>query len=196
MLYCAKLHLNKTLPNSLLFVAVQGFRNIRGKNRATGCNSQTLFVVFPNCLDRFKMKVADQKRKSRDDSIIGKSNVKLPGAASLYEQLDKLVLVCLRDGRNFFGWLRSFDQFANLILDNAVERLAIEDMYADVKMGIFVIRGENVMLLGEVDEQKELEIGSTLKQVSEEEIRKLIASKKEEQSLVGLQDEWPIPEEF
>lgn len=142
------------------------------------------------------MKVAEQKRKSRDDAVIGKSNVKLPGAASLYEQLDKLVLVCLRDGRKFFGWLRSFDQFANLILDNAVERLTIEDMYADIKMGIFVIRGENVMLLGEVDEQKELEIGSTLKQVSEEEIRKLIASKKEERSLIGLQDEWPIPEEF
>ncbi|KAI0565962.1 LSM domain containing protein [Gracilaria domingensis] len=123
---------------------------------------------------------------------------KLPGAASLYEQLDKLVLVCLRDGRNFFGWLRSFDQYANLILDNTVERLSVDHMYADVPMGIFVIRGENVMLLGEVDEQKELRVGDSMKQVSEREIRKAMAEAKENSSPERRKAilEWPIPEEF
>lgn len=126
------------------------------------------------------------------------SAFKLPGAASLYEQLDKLVLVCLRDGRNFFGWLRSFDQYANLVLDNTVERLTVNNMYADVPMGIFVIRGENVMLLGEVDEEKELKVGESMTQVSEKEIRKVIAKVNENGTLTkaGNVLEWPIPEEF
>lgn len=123
---------------------------------------------------------------------------KLPGAASLYEQLDKLVLVCLRDGRSFFGWLRSFDQYANLILDNTVERLTVEDSYADIPIGIFVIRGENVMLLGEVDESRELQVGASMTQVSEREIRRALASQKEDREAArrGEKLEWPIPEEF
>lgn len=124
--------------------------------------------------------------------------LKLPGAASLYEQLDKLVLVCLRDGRNFFGWLRSFDQYANLILDNTVERLTAEDSYADIPIGIFIIRGENVMLLGEVDEERELKIGASLKEVTEAEIRETLAAIKEDRAAMKRADklDWPIPEDY
>lgn len=118
--------------------------------------------------------------------------MKLPGAASLYEQLDKMVLVCLRDGRNFLGWLRSFDQYANLTLDNTVERLTIDNMYADVGIGIFVIRGENVMMLGEVDTNKESEISSNMKLVSEEEIKRLLKERKTDEHVL----KWPIPEEM
>mmetsp|Transcript_15632 Transcript_15632/g.33750 ORF Transcript_15632/g.33750 Transcript_15632/m.33750 type:complete len:172 (-) Transcript_15632:29-544(-) len=74
----------------------------------------------------------------------------LPGASSLVEQLNRHVLVCLRDGRNILGWLRSFDQFANLVLDKAVERVVVESSFGDIPLGIFMIRGENVMLLAEV----------------------------------------------
>lgn len=139
------------------------------------------------------------RRNSRGAST-GSNNaaLKLPGAASLYEQLDKLVLVCLRDGRNFIGWLRSFDQYANLVLDNTVERLIAENCYADVPVGIFVIRGENVMLLGEVDEEKELKLGASMKQVSEREIRVALAAIQEDQEAMKRGDklEWPIPEEY
>lgn len=125
-------------------------------------------------------------------------SVKLPGAASLYEQLDKLVLVCLRDGRNFFGWLRSFDQYANLILDNTVERLSVEDSYADVPIGMFIIRGENVMLLGQVDEEKELKLAANLKQVTEPEIRRALSVIKEDRAAIkrGEKLDWPIPEDY
>lgn len=135
---------------------------------------------------------------SKEPTQSGSDSLKLPGAASLYEQLDKLVLVCLRDGRNFFGWLRSFDQYANLILDNTVERLTVEDSYADVPIGIFVIRGENVMLLGEVDEERELNVGSSMKQVTEPEIRRALAAIKEDRAARkrGEKLEWPIPEEY
>lgn len=138
--------------------------------------------------------------RSRDDDISssGSNALKLPGAASLYEQLDKLVLVCLRDGRNFFGWLRSFDQYANLILDNTAERLSVEDSYCDVPIGIFVIRGENVMLLGEVDEERELKLGSKMKQVTEIEIRRALKAREEDRVAMqrGEKLEWPIPEDY
>ena len=44
----------------------------------------------------------------------------LPGTASLIEEIDKKLLVVLRDGRTLIGWLRSIDQFANLVLHRFV----------------------------------------------------------------------------
>jgi hypothetical protein len=38
---------------------------------------------------------------------------------ALVEELDKLLMVQLRDGRKVIGILRSFDQFANLVLQGA-----------------------------------------------------------------------------
>jgi len=46
----------------------------------------------------------------------------LPGAASLVEELDKRLLVVLRDGRNLVGVMRSFDQFSNMVLEDTHER--------------------------------------------------------------------------
>lgn len=39
---------------------------------------------------------------------------------------------------------------ANLVLQDTVERIYAGGLYADVPRGIFVVRGENVLLLGEV----------------------------------------------
>lgn len=39
---------------------------------------------------------------------------------------------------------------ANLVLQNTVERIFVKDLYADIKRGIFLVRGENVLLLGEI----------------------------------------------
>lgn len=60
------------------------------------------------------------------------------------------MLVVLRDGRKIIGMMRSFDQFANIVLESAVERIVVGSRYADVPLGLYVIRGENVVLLGEV----------------------------------------------
>ena len=40
----------------------------------------------------------------------------------MFENLDKFVIVVLRDGRHLFGTLASYDQFGNLVLIKAVER--------------------------------------------------------------------------
>ena len=65
--------------------------------------------------------------------------------------LDKRLLVQLRDGRKVLGVLRSFDQFANLVLEGATERLIAGSLYCELPLGLFIIRGENVVLLGEID---------------------------------------------
>ena len=59
-------------------------------------------------------------------------------------------MVVLRDGRTLIGWLRSIDQFANLVLHKTIERIHVGQQYGDIDRGIFLIRGENVVLLGEI----------------------------------------------
>mmetsp|Transcript_10428 Transcript_10428/g.25375 ORF Transcript_10428/g.25375 Transcript_10428/m.25375 type:complete len:179 (-) Transcript_10428:57-593(-) len=81
----------------------------------------------------------------------------LPGVASLMEDLDKRVLVTLRDGRHFVGMMRSFDQYGNVMLEDTYERHVHGDLYADERLGLYVIRGENMVLLGELDMEKEQE---------------------------------------
>ena len=92
----------------------------------------------------------------------------MPGTASLIEEIDKKQLVVLRDGRILIGYLRSVDQFANLVLHKSVERIHVDSMFGDIPKGIFVVRGENVVLLGEVDPENEDRLD--LKRVSIEKI--------------------------
>uniref|UniRef100_V9LG23 U6 snRNA-associated Sm-like protein LSm1 n=1 Tax=Callorhinchus milii TaxID=7868 RepID=V9LG23_CALMI len=92
----------------------------------------------------------------------------MPGTSSLIEDMDKKHLVLLRDGRTLVGYLRSVDQFGNLVLDQTLERIHVGQKYSNITRGIFVVRGENVALLGEIDLDKES--SSILRQVRIEEI--------------------------
>ena len=65
------------------------------------------------------------------------------------------------------GYLRSVDQFANLVLHRCIERIHVGNKYGDIPRGVFVVRGENVVLLGEVDEDNK---DNKLVEVSLEEI--------------------------
>ncbi|EPE27318.1 Sm-like ribonucleoprotein [Glarea lozoyensis ATCC 20868] len=82
-------------------------------------------------------------------------------AAQLLDLTDKKLMVALRDGRKLIGVLRSWDQFANLVLQSTIERIFIPPTpstpgyYADFPRGIFLVRGENVLLLGEIDLDKD-----------------------------------------
>lgn len=83
------------------------------------------------------------------------------------------MLVILRDGRKLHGVLRSYDQFgeacsritqrhqlpnvllspaalANLVLEDTVERIYHGNAFAENWRGLYLIRGENVVLLGEI----------------------------------------------
>jgi U6 snRNA-associated Sm-like protein LSm1 len=137
----------------------------------------------------------------------------IPGTASLFEQLDKQILVrfwggsrdwrcgaqesfnldktvvygqvILRDGRHLVGVMRSFDQYSNMVLEDTFERhmvrgectrisathhaasreavtralvfrlSVVAGMYGDIPLGCYIVRGDNVVLLGEVDPEKE-----------------------------------------
>lgn len=48
--------------------------------------------------------------------------------------------------------LRSWDQYANLVLQDTVERVYAEGAkkYATIPRGLYLVRGENVLLLGEI----------------------------------------------
>ncbi|XP_034948155.1 U6 snRNA-associated Sm-like protein LSm1 [Chelonus insularis] len=92
----------------------------------------------------------------------------IPGTASLLDELDKKLMVLLRDGRTLIGYLRSVDQFANLVLHRTIERIHVGKEYGDIPRGVFIIRGENVVLLGEIDRDKEKDL--PLSEVSVDDI--------------------------
>ncbi|KAI7745279.1 hypothetical protein M8C21_017341 [Ambrosia artemisiifolia] len=92
-------------------------------------------------------------------------------STSLASYLDRKLLVLLRDGRKLLGILRSFDQFANAVLEGACERVIVGDLYCDISLGLYVIRGENVVLIGELDLEME-ELPPHMTRVSEAEIKR------------------------
>ena len=90
----------------------------------------------------------------------------------------------LRDGRKIVGLFRSCDQFANLVFQNPYERIIVGKQYCDLPLGsIYLVRGENVVMMGRVDDGRE--IPSTLQLVSPAEIRKAQQAEKEEQLIRG-----------
>ncbi|XP_075223620.1 U6 snRNA-associated Sm-like protein LSm1 [Lycorma delicatula] len=101
-----------------------------------------------------------------------------PGTATLLEELDKKLMVLLRDGRTLIGYLRSVDQFANLVLHRTIERIHVGKEYGDIPRGVFIVRGENVVLLGEIDAAKEYNL--PLEEVTVDEI--LDAQRREQEN--------------
>lgn len=84
-------------------------------------------------------------------SLLGHDGNYMPGTASLIDDVDKQLMVLLRDGRTFIGYLRSIDNYANLLLSSSFERIHVGNKYGDIPRGVFIVRGENVVLIGEVD---------------------------------------------
>ena len=75
-------------------------------------------------------------------------------AAAIVGSVDRKIFVVLRDGRTVFGILRTFDQFANVVLQDTIERIYLnepEKRFAEEYRGVFMIRGENVVMMGELD---------------------------------------------
>lgn len=102
-------------------------------------------------------------------------------AAAIVGSVDRKIFVLLRDGRNLFGILRTFDQFANLVLQDTIERIYLPEnsesyeehshpsKYGEAYRGVFMIRGENVVMLGELDIDKEDEHLENLREINFEE---------------------------
>ncbi|CBX93300.1 hypothetical protein IAQ61_009011 [Plenodomus lingam] len=115
-------------------------------------------------------------------------------SAMLLDMVDKKVDILLRDEKEYIGILRSYDQFANLVLTECYERIAARNPDAtpssdpsiprwlihDVKLpGIMTIRGENVTICATVDlDREESPRGATFADV--DQVRTLAASQKAE----------------
>lgn len=113
-------------------------------------------------------------------------------SAMLLDMVDKKVDVLLRDEKEYIGILRSYDQFANLVLTECYERIAARNpealkdptipkwLICDVKLpGVMTIRGENVTICATVDlDREDSPKGVTV--APEKEVRALAASQKAE----------------
>ncbi|KAL1954240.1 hypothetical protein VTO42DRAFT_1473 [Malbranchea cinnamomea] len=75
---------------------------------------------------------------------------------SLQSYINKKVLVITVDGRTLVGTLLSTDQLTNLVLSETVERIIRTpddpEPSSEVDHGLYLIRGDNVVVCGEVDE--------------------------------------------
>lgn len=113
-------------------------------------------------------------------------------SAMLLDMVDKKVDVLLRDEKEYIGILRSYDQFANLVLTECYERIAARNADAspssdpsvprwlihDVKLpGVMTIRGENVTICATVDLDRE-DAPRGAKFADEDQVRTLAAEQK------------------
>ncbi|KAJ9607750.1 snRNP Sm protein [Cladophialophora chaetospira] len=76
---------------------------------------------------------------------------------SLNTYIDKKVLVITVDGRTLVGTLLSFDQVTNIVLNDTVERIIRPaddpEPSSQVSHGLYLVRGDNITIVGLVDEE-------------------------------------------
>ena len=75
-------------------------------------------------------------------------------AAAIIGFVDRKVNAVLIGGRSIIGVLRTFDQFGNLVIHDGVERVYFPEtkQYGEsLKPQIYVIRGENLRMIGDLD---------------------------------------------
>ena len=74
-------------------------------------------------------------------------------ASALEALVNRIVSVVTADGRMIVGNLKGFDQTVNLILDESHERVFSSTLGVEqVMLGLYIIRGDNVAVVGEVDD--------------------------------------------
>ncbi|KAF8924868.1 N(alpha)-acetyltransferase 38, NatC auxiliary [Dissophora ornata] len=68
--------------------------------------------------------------------------------------VERPVFVYLTDGRTLVGQLMGYDQAANVILGQTHERIfSSTEPMKSVPIGVYVIRGETIAIIGELDEE-------------------------------------------
>mmetsp|Transcript_11783 Transcript_11783/g.29048 ORF Transcript_11783/g.29048 Transcript_11783/m.29048 type:complete len:97 (+) Transcript_11783:205-495(+) len=80
-------------------------------------------------------------------------------ASELENYVDQIVNVITNDGRNIVGVLKGYDQCINIILEDCHERVFSPDAGVEQHvLGLYIVRGDNVSIIGEVDEDEDIGI--------------------------------------
>ncbi|EDQ31329.1 U6 snRNA-associated Sm-like protein LSm8 [Enterocytozoon bieneusi H348] len=61
--------------------------------------------------------------------------------------VDKNVVVILKDNSLLYGTLKSYDQYNNISLNYAVQRIFHNNQYAEKMIGFIVIRGDTIVMI-------------------------------------------------
>ncbi|XP_055627950.1 U6 snRNA-associated Sm-like protein LSm8 [Toxorhynchites rutilus septentrionalis] len=73
--------------------------------------------------------------------------------SGLESYVNNTVSIITADGRNFVGTMKGFDQTINIILDESHERVySMNAGIEQVVLGLHIIRGDNVAVIGQLDE--------------------------------------------
>ncbi|KAL7526601.1 hypothetical protein ACHAXR_001562 [Thalassiosira sp. AJA248-18] len=77
-------------------------------------------------------------------------------ASTLSDYTTKHVTILTCDGRLISGTLAGYDQLQNLILKHCHEKVySMENPMEKVELGLFVVRGDNVAVIGDCGEDDE-----------------------------------------
>jgi U6 snRNA-associated Sm-like protein LSm8 len=86
--------------------------------------------------------------------------------------VESVVSVITTEGKVYIGVLKSFDQSMNIILNNCCEKIySLDEGISFQKIGLYMIRGDMVMIVSEVDENLEKQIDP--KEIKAEPLKEL-----------------------
>ncbi|CAO2841673.1 unnamed protein product [Amaranthus hypochondriacus] len=100
--------------------------------------------------------------------------------------LDKKIFVLATDGRKLLGTLCSFDEHGNIVLEGAYDRVIVDNLYCDIYLGLFFMRGETVVLIGDLVSR---ELPPFMTRVSEVEIKEAQKAKRVAEPNKTMQDQ-------
>eukprot|EP01129_Flabellula_baltica_P007209 TRINITY_DN2780_c0_g1_i2.p1 TRINITY_DN2780_c0_g1~~TRINITY_DN2780_c0_g1_i2.p1 ORF type:complete len:136 (-),score=32.05 TRINITY_DN2780_c0_g1_i2:72-479(-) len=107
----------------------------------------------------------------------------ITATSSLIEEVDKPVYAITRDGRKYIGIFKSFDQYGNVVLESCHERIFVDFKFCEIPRGFFMIKGDNLVLLGEIEVEKDLELQmTTWEKLEPSELLPLYRERKEQEA--------------
>ncbi|KAI5288857.1 hypothetical protein KEM54_004784 [Ascosphaera aggregata] len=84
---------------------------------------------------------------------------------SLSRYINKRILALTVDGRTLIGTLIATDQLSNIVMQNTIERIIREpddpEPSSEIEHGLYFVRGDNLVVAGEVDEDIDRQIDWT-----------------------------------
>merc|ERR1712168_1123113 len=85
---------------------------------------------------------------------VNKASRNITMSTALESYINRTVAIITSDGRSIVGTLKGFDQTINLVLDESHERVySSTGGVEQVVLGLYIIRGDNVAIVGEIDEE-------------------------------------------